>query len=57
MLLPIHCGAGYVIDQLDVDTAYLNADLEEEVYLLPPKGMKIGSKFVLRLNRALYGLK
>lgn len=57
MLLSICCAAGYVIDQLDVDTAYLNADLQEEVYLLPPKGMKIGSEFVLKLNRALYGLK
>ena len=46
----------YVIDQLDVDMAYLNADLEEEVYLLPPKGMEIGSKFVPKLISALYGL-
>ena len=57
MLLSICCAAGYVIDQLDVDTAYLNADLEEEVYLMPPKGMKIGNEYVLKLNRALYALK
>ena len=57
MLLSICFAAEYIIDQLDVDTAYLNADLEEKVYLMPPKGMKIGSEFVLKLNRALNGLK
>ena len=56
--MSICCGDGYVIDQLDVYTTYLNADLEEEeVYLLPPKGMKIGIEFVLKLNRVLCGLK
>ena len=57
MLLSICFAAEYIIDQLDVDTAYLNADLEEKVYLMPPKGIKIGSEFVLKLNRALNGLK
>ena len=47
MRLSFCCGAGYVIDQHDFDTAYLNADLEEEVYLLLPEGMKIGSDLYL----------
>ena len=46
------------ISQLDVKVAFLNALLEEEVYVRPPLGYT--SKFpgnVWRLHRALYGLK
>ena len=57
MLLSTCCASGYIIGQLDVDTAYLNAEIKEKVYLEVPKGLKMGSKFVLKLNRALYGLK
>ena len=42
------------VDQLDVKTAFLNGDLNEEVYIkLPPE---LGGK-ILRLHKALYGLK
>jgi hypothetical protein len=40
--------------------AFLNVELEEEVYLHPPSGaehLSGGHKQVLRLQRALYGLK
>lgn len=57
MILSICCAAGYIIEQLDVDTAYLNADLEEEVYLEVPKGLNASKGKALTLNRALYGLK
>ena len=41
-------------DRLDVKTAFLNGDLNEEVYIkLPPE---LGGK-ILRLHKALYGLK
>eukprot|EP00963_Diacronema_lutheri_P002830 scaffold220_cov678-Pavlova_lutheri.AAC.1 len=46
------------LHQMDVETAFLNAHLEEEVYLKTPAGMKGGSEEqVLKLNRSLYGLK
>lgn len=47
------------LHQADVEGAYLNAPLEEEIYISPPLGytMKCKSKNTLRLNRALYGLK
>lgn len=41
----------------DVDSAFLNAPLEEEVYLQQPKGYGDGTGRVFRLRKALYGLK
>lgn len=49
---------GLTIRQLDVKVAFLNAKLEEKVYVKPPLGYK--SKIpgsVWLLHRALYGLK
>ena len=47
------------MEQMDVTTAFLYADVEEEVYLEIPEGMfdvDMAGK-VLRLLKALYGLK
>ncbi|CAM9890236.1 unnamed protein product, partial [Chrysoparadoxa australica] len=44
------------IEQLDVETAFLNAPLEEEVYVKPPEGIAIPTGKALKLHRALYGL-
>jgi transposase InsO family protein len=44
--------------QMDVKTAFLNADLEEEVYLSIPQGVSAEKKKkCLKLNKAIYGLK
>jgi len=47
------------VHQIDVSTAFLNGDLEEDVYIDPPDGFdgKIKENQVLKLNKALYGLK
>jgi len=55
------------IDQLDVDTAFLNPKLKEEIYMEVPKHFFLlephlkasynKHKFYLRLHKALYGLK
>lgn len=47
------------VHQLDVKSAFLNGELEEEVYVEQPAGfVKQGSeKKVLKLRKALYGLK
>eukprot|EP00963_Diacronema_lutheri_P014467 scaffold2931_cov1286-Pavlova_lutheri.AAC.1 len=44
---------------MDVETAFLNAELEDEVYLQIPYGLieEQKSAQVLKLNRSLYGLK
>ena len=45
------------IHNMDVDTAFLLAPLEEEVYLRLPDGFGDLSGTIVRLYRALYGLK
>jgi hypothetical protein len=49
---------GLDFQQLDVKTEFLNADLEEEVYLSVPQGVSLNKKEVcLKLKKAIYGLK
>ena len=44
------------LHQLDVKTAFLNGDLEEEIFVKPPPGYEVPNK-VWRLRKPLYGLK
>jgi hypothetical protein len=49
---------GWAVHQADVKAAYLNADLEEEVFMWPPRGWKPRQPgMVWRLLKSLYGLK
>jgi Reverse transcriptase (RNA-dependent DNA polymerase) len=46
--------------QFDICTAFLNGELDEEVFMRPPAGAEHlagGGRRVLRLRRALYGLR
>jgi hypothetical protein len=46
------------LEQLDVPTAFLNADLDEDVYMQFPEGYREGKDgLVLHLKKSLYGLK
>ena len=48
------------IVQFDVKTAFLNAQVHEDIYIAIPQGMKVDNKdgnTVLKLNKALYGIK
>ena len=48
---------GWTLKHIDFATAFLNSDLEEEIYMHPPSGMNIEPGKVLRLRKSLYGLK
>ena len=46
--------------QFDMGTAFLNAELNEQIYMEVPEGMEVpndGEEYVLQLLKALYGLK
>jgi hypothetical protein len=45
------------IHGMDVVAAYLNGELEEEVYMEQPAGFNDGTGRVFKLNLSLYGLK
>lgn len=73
LILAAACALGYDIWQLDVETAYLNAPLDEEVYISLPTGCNellslniepvlppTNTKIqpiLLKLLRSMYGLK
>ena len=43
---------------MDVYNAYVNADLEEPIYMQQPQGyIQESDQHVLKLNKAMYGLK
>jgi hypothetical protein len=57
VLLAICAAKGLKPSQLDVGSAFLNADLEEEVYMRFPPGYPGKPGQVIRLRKALFGLK
>ena len=46
-----------IADHVDVKSAYLQADLAEEVYMKPPPGSDVPDDYVCLLKKGLYGLK
>eukprot|EP00253_Pinus_taeda_P009146 PITA_09146 len=59
MFLALSSFQKFKVYQMDVKSAFLNRDLEEEVYIEQPDGFILGNdpKLVCRLRKALCGLK
>ena len=57
IILALTVQGNYELKQMDVITAFLNADIEEEVYMKQPKGYEQGKNLVCKLNKAIYGTK
>ena len=59
MLLAVAAQEGWLVHHMDVKSAFLNGELEEEVYVQQPPGfISTGhEEKVLKLNKALYGLR
>lgn len=58
-LIAIAAQNGWKIHQLDIKSAFLNRDLEEDIYVEQPQGFVVKGQEgkILKLKKALYGLK
>ena len=57
-VLALAATSGDSVFQMDVDTAFLYAPVEEDIYMRHPEGYTLGNpKTVLKLKKSLYGLK
>jgi hypothetical protein len=59
-ILAIAAAADYEVHQMDVKTAFLNGDLDEDIYMQQPDGYRAAddqASHVWKLNKSLYGLK
>ena len=58
-IIALAASMGWTLYQMDVKTAFLNGEIEEEIYIEQPDGFVIHEKesHVCRLKKALYGLK
>ena len=58
MIMSITAREDHELFQYDYDTAFLNAQLEEDIYVQQPEGYHVGGPdMVWKLNKAMYGLK
>jgi len=59
MILAFACCKNFKIYQMDVKFAFLNGNLEEEVYIEQPEGFMLSKNkdYVCKLNETLYSLK
>jgi len=50
--------AGFDLDviQINAVNAFVNALVDNKVYLIPPKGVDLLPRFSLRLRKVMYGL-
>jgi hypothetical protein len=58
LLIALAAHEGWEVHHMDVKSAFLNDDLQEEVYVEEPSGFIVAGKEhkVLKLKKALYGL-
>ncbi|KAJ8703697.1 hypothetical protein PYW08_016864 [Mythimna loreyi] len=57
ILLSISAEYNWNLRQLDVKTAFLYGELEEDIYMIIPDGVKAPANKICKLNKSLYGLK
>lgn len=57
VLLSYCCQESLNINQMDVETAFLNGKVMSEIYVQQPPGYEDSTSKVYKLNKSLYGLK
>jgi hypothetical protein len=56
-LLAVASARHWSVSQHDVQNAFLNGELHDEVYMQPPPGYSVPNGMICHLRRSLYGLK
>jgi Reverse transcriptase (RNA-dependent DNA polymerase) len=56
MMLVLQLGLGLSSKIIDIETAFLNGDLEEEIYMDAPEGLDAASDECVLLEKSIYGL-
>jgi hypothetical protein len=57
VVLAVFAAYEYLMEQLDADTAFLNSELKDRVYMEVHFGIEDAQKHEYQLNKAIYGLK
>lgn len=57
LLLSTSISNGFFVHQMDAKSAFLNGELEEEIYMEQPTGFTDDTQSVCKLRKAIYGLK
>lgn len=57
LILALVAAEDYELHQMDVETAFLNATVEEDIYMRVPEGVDAPPGTVCKLKKALYGIK
>ncbi|KAL0404121.1 UNVERIFIED_CONTAM: Retrovirus-related Pol polyprotein from transposon TNT 1-94 [Sesamum radiatum] len=58
VILGLAASMNLELEQMDVKTAFLHGDLDEEIYMQQPEGCEVSNKnLVCKLSKSLYGLK
>lgn len=57
IILKLSTIEGMFTRQFDVKTAFLHGTLDENVYMVPPEGVKTRPNEICKLKKSLYGLK
>lgn len=61
LILTLAVSRKWKLRQVDVNNAFLNGDLAEDIYMKQPLGFEVvddhGQPLACRLNKAIYGLK
>jgi hypothetical protein len=57
LVLTLAAAYNWPVHSFDFVAAYLNSEIDEEIWIRPPEGMTLGPGEGLRLKKALYGTK
>ena len=57
LVLAIAASKRWEVNHMDVKSAFLHGDLQEDIYMQQSEGFQEDPSLVCRLNKSLYGLK